>query len=86
MVSFHWLFPSLEGETCPKIYSISELYLCFGFIFLEIGIKSGEHKNAIPTQTLSNIQLNLSKHTHFTMELFLRKPEEEVGNFDWLVR
>lgn len=44
------------------MYSISELYLCFGLIFLELGIKSGEHKKAITTQKLSYIQLNLSKH------------------------
>ena len=44
MVNFHWLLPSLKGEACLNIYSISELYLCFGLIFLELGIKSGEHK------------------------------------------
>ena len=56
MVSFHALFPSLKGNTCLKIYSISELYLCFGFIVLGMGIKSGEHKNAITTQKFKNIE------------------------------
>ena len=58
-----------------KTRNMSENILCFGFIFLELGIKqSEEHKKVTITLKLLNIHLNLPNHA-LRWNHFLEKPK-----------
>lgn len=45
---------AVTERNMSKMDPINEPDLCFGFIFLELGINSGEHGKAIITQKLLN--------------------------------